>query len=519
MPTIKVKVVTQPRVRIKTVPQPKVRVRATPALIPADGEDGAAATIAVGAVTTLPAGSPATVTNVGNENAAVFDFGIPEGQPGAGAVESVNGQQGVVVLDADDIDDTATTNKFATSAELALVATALQPSAIGVSVQAYDADLTAWAGVNPSSYSTSAQIAAAYQPLDADLTTIAGLTATTNNFIVSVSSAWASRTPAQVRTTLGLVVGTNVQAFDADLSSWAGVTRASGYDTFAGTPSSANLRALLTDEDGTGPALFGGSSYIREKLTGNRTYYVRTDGSDSNTGLVNNSGGAFLTIQKALDVAATIDFNGYTVTVQIGDGTYTGAVAIPVCVGQLGPAYLVLNGNSGTPANVIVSRTGGPGVNVLPNAMVTLQNFELRTTTSGFGLNVDGTGAVAIMGTGMRFGACSQGCIYVSQGTVACSAGYTVAGNSPIRVWAAGNGVYKEEFMTITYSGTPAFSTANIYARSGAYVASGASTQSGSATGQRYNVDENAVVATLGGGANFYPGNSAGTTGTTGVYS
>ena len=42
------------------------------------------------------------------------------------------------------------------------------------------------------------------QPLDSDLTTIAWLTATTDNFIVSVSSAWASRTPTQVRTTLWL---------------------------------------------------------------------------------------------------------------------------------------------------------------------------------------------------------------------------------------------------------------------------------------------------------------------------
>lgn len=37
---------------------------------------------------------------------------------GGGAVSSVNGQTGVVVLDADDIDDTSTTNKFATAAEL-----------------------------------------------------------------------------------------------------------------------------------------------------------------------------------------------------------------------------------------------------------------------------------------------------------------------------------------------------------------------------------------------------------------
>ena len=42
------------------------------------------------------------------------------------------------------------------------------------------------------------------QAYDADLATIAGLTATTDNFIVAVSSAWASRTPAQVKTTLSL---------------------------------------------------------------------------------------------------------------------------------------------------------------------------------------------------------------------------------------------------------------------------------------------------------------------------
>jgi len=44
-----------------------------------------------------------------------------------------------------------------------------------------------------------------YQPLDSDLTTIAGLTATTDNMLQAVAGAWASRTPAQVRTALTLL--------------------------------------------------------------------------------------------------------------------------------------------------------------------------------------------------------------------------------------------------------------------------------------------------------------------------
>lgn len=43
-----------------------------------------------------------------------------------------------------------------------------------------------------------------FQPLDSDLTAIAGLTATSNNILQSSSSAWASRTPAQLVTTLAL---------------------------------------------------------------------------------------------------------------------------------------------------------------------------------------------------------------------------------------------------------------------------------------------------------------------------
>ena len=49
----------------------------------AQGPSGQAATIQVGTVTTLPAGSQATFTNVGSSSAAVFNVGIPVGATGA----------------------------------------------------------------------------------------------------------------------------------------------------------------------------------------------------------------------------------------------------------------------------------------------------------------------------------------------------------------------------------------------------------------------------------------------------
>ena len=50
------------------------------------GNTGEAATIAVGTITTLPAGSNAVVTNTGTTNAAILNFGIPKGADGSGGI-------------------------------------------------------------------------------------------------------------------------------------------------------------------------------------------------------------------------------------------------------------------------------------------------------------------------------------------------------------------------------------------------------------------------------------------------
>lgn len=60
-----------------------------PRAVGSTGPAGQSATVAVGTVTTLPPGSPATVVNVGTSSAAVLDFSIPRGNDGAGAGDVV----------------------------------------------------------------------------------------------------------------------------------------------------------------------------------------------------------------------------------------------------------------------------------------------------------------------------------------------------------------------------------------------------------------------------------------------
>ena len=90
------------------------------------------------------------------------------------AVPTVNGS-------ADTWGSTLNTTIEAIDGQLKTVQTTAEASltsaAIGVTVQAWDAQLDLWAAVTPASYLTTAAAAAAYQPFDSDLTTWAGKTA------------------------------------------------------------------------------------------------------------------------------------------------------------------------------------------------------------------------------------------------------------------------------------------------------------------------------------------------------
>jgi hypothetical protein len=69
----------------------------------AKGDTGATPNLTIGSVETLDAGSNATATITGTPEDPVLSLGIPKGYDGVGAVLSVNGKTGEVVLNAADV--------------------------------------------------------------------------------------------------------------------------------------------------------------------------------------------------------------------------------------------------------------------------------------------------------------------------------------------------------------------------------------------------------------------------------
>ena len=248
---------------------------------------------------------------------------------------------------------------------------------------------------------------------------------------------------------------------------------------------------------------------VRERLAANRTYYVRTDGSDSNTGLADNAGGAFLTIQKAIDTVAAIDISIYDVTIQVRTGTFT--TNLEVDGPWLGTGGVTLQGDTTTPSNVIISTTGY-GIVARTGARLIVKGFKITTATFGSAILAETAATVRIQGL-MEYGACAYGSLEAADGgaIVVDSGNYTVSGNAFWHIWAyRGGRITVASGITATMSGTPAWGVAGVECDDTSYVQIQA-TFSGAATGTRYAVKNGGVINVNGAGTSYIPGNAAGT--------
>ena len=255
----------------------------------------------------------------------------------------------------------------------------------------------------------------------------------------------------------------------------------------------------------------------KELLTANRIYYVRTDGSNSNDGLSNTAGGAFLTIQKAVDVcAALIALNSsITLTIQVASGTYTTPVFLKM---PLGIDTLSILGDIASPSNVVISTTNGSCFYANSLGNWTIRGFKLTTTTSGFGLLAMEPGAKFYCGN-LDFGSVANAHIVAYRGSfINISQDYAISGGAQHHAAAQiGSMIYCEN-RTITLTGTPNFSVTFAWSLSASTIYAAGNTYSGAATGLRYRADGLSFIDTLGAGATYFPGDAAGTVSSGGIY-
>ena len=259
------------------------------------------------------------------------------------------------------------------------------------------------------------------------------------------------------------------------------------------------------------------SPSVREKLTAARTYYVRGDGNDANTGLVDNAGGAFLTIQKGVTTTLALDTNGYAVTIQVLDGTYNEAVTCPGP--KTGSGNITIQGNVADTDGVIIDGgTGGAAVQNTMGAGPTLNLKYVKLQATGGSGSRYGVNTTLWSYTNLdqvHFGVCTNAHIscQVFSRTVIQGNNYTISGAANNHIYILNFGVVEHNGGTVTISGTPAFASAFVNVSGGGYVPFWATpTWSGSATGKRYELSQNAIVNTSGQLTTWLPGNAVGTT-------
>ncbi len=352
-----------------------------------------------------------------------------------------------------------------------------------------------------------------------------------------------------------VTTGTGTITLGSAISSGAQIFQAPGYDSFVNsgcidgqtysylildvnggweygrgvyTASGTTLtRVPIRSSGGTGAITLSGNEQvfvtllkedIRELLLANRTYYVRSDGSDSNNGFANTAGGAFATLQKAWNTITVLDLGGFTATIKIGN-TATLTAGILATAGPVG-GTVIIEGDTGTPSNTIISTTAADCIRISCVATLAVQSLQVQNATSGDSIRATQPGSNINIGAGVIFGTSAGNQIRADNlGRVGITGNYTVSGSAAAHIRANNSGVIAYNGgTTVTVNGTPAFSNffadctvlglMNIFS----------TTYSGAATGTRYSATLNGVINTFGGGATFLPGNVAGTTATGGQY-
>lgn len=244
----------------------------------------------------------------------------------------------------------------------------------------------------------------------------------------------------------------------------------------------------------------------REVLTTTRTYYVRTDGNDSNNGLANTAGGAFKTLQRAWDViSGTIDLGGNLATIQVGNGTYIAGISDaykPLVGGRV-----LVQGDPSTPSNVVISEDSDDCFEI-SDSIVTIYGLRM-INSGGSAIHCYRTGIVNF--EKVEFGTCTEAHVFCdNQGQAIGSGDYSIVGDAPSHWVAHTGGFITVGGRNITLTGSRTFSSAFAYAHAGIIEAVSNAFAASSPSGRRFVVDANGTIYTGSTTLTELPGNTAG---------
>lgn len=320
------------------------------------GIPGDSATVAVGTVTTLDPGEPATVTNAGTSSAAVFNFGIPQGETGATGATGPQGPAGVVAASAPitynagtqtvGIDQTGFLLKADNLSGLADLGASRTNLGLGTMATATASDYLAKAGnlsglADLATSRTNLGLGTMATETAANYPTLAGANSFSGTQVVSVNTSGTAFRITQEGTGEAFRVedaaNPDSTAFVINAAGQVGIgltslgshslgVNGTIYSTGAtiSGPTSVNGAQTITISSGTAVPLT-----IQNNGTGN-SFLVNDEGADPSPFVINNSGNVgigTLTPQEKLDV--------------VGSSFFTSSSA------SLFAAYITATGNGG----------------------------------------------------------------------------------------------------------------------------------------------------------------------------
>ena len=297
----------------------------------------------------------------------------------------------------------------------------------------------------------------------------------------------------------------------------------------AGTEKSKYMTPERTKQAIDALAPGGSGSSGRPLLTGDRTYYVRANGNDTNDCLTDTDAGACGTLKGALDKVAKLDVNGKNVTVQLQASTtfeHTALYALPTIVGSANTEdSLVIRGDP-TMTNMPTIKGGTSGyvpaiyANSQTQSVWTINGVKM-TSVGADNIALDGgPGSAAMRIKNIELGAVGSNHSHIFlRGNMYQRGDLKVTAGAAVSFLNCQTGWYSSAGKTVTSSGSLNWGKAFVYAD---YLCTanmhGMTFTGGSHTGRRYDVYRNSLVFTSGGGANYFPGSTAGRTQSGGLY-